>query len=180
MPPLPQALKPLTSLFTLNQLIIVRVTHINEALTATNSIRRKIILSSNPADLHSNYNATVIEEGMQLTAAVQSVEDHGLVLDVGVKGVRSFLPKNRLTAKAYNEAAVGQLLQCKVVLAKVQRLLCNVTFQALPSGGRVSQNIVENLNAALLLPGMTVDCHVMQTHKTGMKVYFMELMGSVH
>lgn len=93
-----QSFKPLTELFTIGQLIIVKVIDIHEL----DNGKRKIILTTDPYEINSNYNSTLINEDMIFIAAVQSKEDHGLVMDLGIKGSRAFLPKNKIKSKIFS------------------------------------------------------------------------------
>jgi rRNA biogenesis protein RRP5 len=52
-----------------------------------------------PHDLHANYSGSDIVESMVFTAAIESVEDHGYVIDLGIDGAHTFLSKD--SARVY-------------------------------------------------------------------------------
>jgi rRNA biogenesis protein RRP5 len=52
---------------------------------------RRVELSLDPGTLHEGIRKTDLVPGLTLSAAVQSIEDNGYILDLGVEGVTSFV-----------------------------------------------------------------------------------------
>ena len=76
-------------------------------------------------------------------ATVKSVEDHGYILDLGVKDLAGFLPmkESKSYIKKYNrdnELAVGQYVECSI--EKVNGRTANVTIDRLKVGHSVVQD----------------------------------------
>lgn len=81
-------------MFKVGQVVLVKV----EEVTSMDNGRghRNVKLSMDPADLHRNYKASKMAEGLVMVGAVKSEEDNGWEVDLGVKKVAAFLPKKEL------------------------------------------------------------------------------------
>ena len=89
----------------------------------------------------------------KLSAAVQSVEDHGYVMDIGIPNVRSFL------AKAPElDLSVGQLISVCVINCEIEGHIATVAVSVTESI-KFKQN-VEFLNVSTLVPGTKVHVNV--------------------
>ncbi|EPY49902.1 U3 snoRNP-associated protein Rrp5 [Schizosaccharomyces cryophilus OY26] len=81
--------------------------------------KKHIELSMRPQDANgSTEDANNFTRGSVIQAAVSSVEDHGIVFDVGLKNFTGFLSKNKVGEFTFAE---GQSLIC-TVLSKDQRI----------------------------------------------------------
>ncbi|CAL8078422.1 unnamed protein product [Orchesella dallaii] len=172
----------LKELFQIGQQVVVKVAKVERSETST-----KIYLTMNPQDLHEFYSTAVLEEDLVLIAAVQSKEDHGYVMDVGIAGVRCFLPK--ADADEYIEAnqnrplGIGQLMYCKIKKSEVHsdRLDDNIIVTVMPTElRRQKMEEITTLNYSALIPGMLVDAVVMETNKTGIVVRCMDFNGLIY
>lgn len=83
-----------------------------------------IELSVNPKDTHADLNHGQLNEGMVLTGALASWEDHGAVIDVGIANTRCFLARSPKTAGLN----VGQLVQCRIETLTKTASTANVTL----------------------------------------------------
>jgi hypothetical protein len=83
-----------------------------------------------------------------MTAAVQSVEDHGYVMDVGILNVRSFLTKI-----PDQDLAVGQIVSVCVMGCKIDGHVATLTLSTVDSI-KFKQNV--ELNLSTLLPATKV------------------------
>ena len=79
-----------------------------------------------------------------MTAAVQSVEDHGYVMDIGILNARSFLTKI-----PYQELAVGQIVSVCVTGCQIDGHVATLTLSTVESI-KFKQNV--ELNMSTLLP----------------------------
>jgi len=75
-------------MFSVGQMVSVSVTRVKQRGVFT-----RVTLSMDPNDLHTNYTAGQIQPGMVFTCAVQSVEDKGYVMDIGIQGAQTFMRK---------------------------------------------------------------------------------------
>ncbi|XP_034155929.2 protein RRP5 homolog [Pangasianodon hypophthalmus] len=57
-------------------------------------------LSINPKDVNKELNSSSLKAGMTLSGCVESVEDHGYLIDIGVSGTKAFLPKEKAKDEA--------------------------------------------------------------------------------
>lgn len=104
-------------------------------------------------------------------ATVKSVEDHGYILDLGVKDLTGFLPlkESKSYIKKYNrdeELAVGQYVEC--VIEKVNGRTANVTIDRT----KINQAIVEDPFSRItsVLPGQKVSGLVEAAQHSGLSV----------
>ena len=90
-------------------------------------------------------------------AVVQSVEDHGTVMDIGVKGVRAFLPRKATKSVAGGHLTVGQVVPCAITKADAT----SVTLTADPKRveGAVAKTPAK-LTVHNLVPGTRVKAKV--------------------
>ncbi|CAG7838577.1 unnamed protein product [Allacma fusca] len=171
----------LEDMFWVGQLISVAVKEVKDLVHI-----KKIILSSDPWQLHKNYNCSNITNGMILTAAVESVEDHGYIMDVGINNTRAFLSTENAvkfikSANRGKALGVGQLVSCQVIQSKITNNMCNVQLTADPKSIHKYKYADElNFNYSLLLPGMLMNGVVMEAYKGGLKIHVMDLEGFVH
>lgn len=92
----------------------------------------------------------------KITAAVQSVEDHGFVMDVGIPNVRSFLSK-----AAEQNFAVGQIISVCVTGCQIDGHVATLTLST-EETFKFKQNV--ELNISTLVPATKL-------HVTVSKVY---------
>ncbi|KAG2159661.1 uncharacterized protein EDB93DRAFT_5621 [Suillus bovinus] len=113
---------------------------------------RRIELSLVPKTVNSGVLKTDLKPGFTLSAAVQSVEDHGYILDIGVQGCSGFLPFKdaQKGGSDCSKLHVGQLLDIAVVKMSGNEKICTVTVDP-----RViqSSSITEVNNVTSVLPG---------------------------
>ena len=82
----------LPELYREGQFVTVSVTS-NKNNKNSDRLTPGVSLSMFPSDINGNVPSSALHDGAVLQAAVTSVEDHGYVLDLGVKGVKAtFLP----------------------------------------------------------------------------------------
>jgi rRNA biogenesis protein RRP5 len=84
---------------------------------AEGKTKRHIELSVDPAQVNSGLDAESVVVNSMLQAAVRSVEDHGLVMDLGLpeKDVKGFVSKKELgTGYDLDKMQEGQVLMCLV------------------------------------------------------------------
>ena len=125
-----------------------------------------------------------------MSAAVQSVEDHGYVMDIGIQGVRSFMTK-----ETNGDLVIGQLVQCYITQCQVDGHIATLTLST-ESSIKFKQNV--ELNISTLIPGTKVHVNVkkvgclplswcslvialsLQVTQQGLQVTFGNVIGYVH
>lgn len=75
--------------FSLGQCLLCRIVE-NEYSTYN-----KVIATVDPSMIYHNVPFSQVCPGFTLIAAVQSCEDHGYMMDTGIKGITAFLPNSR-------------------------------------------------------------------------------------
>lgn len=70
-------------------------------------------LSLNPRDLHSDLHHTKLERGLVMCGAIESIEDHGYIVNLGIAHVRAFL-STKGDKQAQEKYAIGELVFCSL------------------------------------------------------------------
>jgi len=91
----------ISDLFEVGQVVSVSVIGVEKTGHAT-----RVTLSMDPRYLQANYSADVIIPDMVLMGAIESIEDHGYIIDLGVEGAKTFLPAE--AARAYIQNVNGK------------------------------------------------------------------------
>lgn len=114
---------------------------------------RRIELSLVPKTVNSGVLKTDLKPGFTLSAAVQSAEDHGYILDIGVQGSSGFLSfkEAKKGGPDGSKLHVGQLLDVAVVKMSGNDRICTVSID--PRGIQ-SSSITEVNNVTSVLPGI--------------------------
>ncbi|KAL5021967.1 hypothetical protein ScPMuIL_001122 [Solemya velum] len=159
-----------------------------------NKIKRDHVkLTINPKDINRNLSVSTIRNSMTLFGSIASVEDHGYVMDLGVRGLQVFLSSNDAEkfVQLHNEGyplRIGQNMICRVKGD-------TDTFESLTGDRRtvgvtvdpqkvIKATLRDSVKVALtcLLPGMKVVASVQKvcTHAGGLTVKFLRCHGSIH
>ncbi|KAK0155877.1 Protein RRP5 [Merluccius polli] len=159
-----------------------------------------IKLSINPKLLNKALRPGMLKSGMMLSGCVESVEDHGYLLDIGVGETKAFLPKqaakdqhnnpegiiiyvgnvflSTVTVEQQIELKVGQNLTCRLDEVKgsgrVVRLSVNPTTLA-----RTFADASHGWNLTNLQPGLLVKAKIKTVTKHGLFLSFLSFSGQV-
>ncbi|XP_017272432.1 protein RRP5 homolog [Kryptolebias marmoratus] len=129
-----------------------------------------IQLSINPKLLNKNLSSSSVNAGMVLSGCVESVEDHGCIIDIGISGTKAFLPEEAMKSKQNKteELRVGQYVTAQVEEVKnsgrVVRLVLN------PS---VCADVKHGWNLTNLLPGLVLRATIKKVTKHGLLLDFL-------
>ncbi|KAI3352853.1 hypothetical protein L3Q82_019426 [Scortum barcoo] len=133
-----------------------------------------IQLSVNPKLVNKALTSGSLKAGMILSGCVESVEDHGYIVDIGISGTKAFLPKKAVKDKHNNpeELKVGQYVTSQVEGVKndgrvVQ--LC-VSPQTIAQACTVSEH---GWNLTNLVPGLLVKATIKKVTKHGLILDFL-------
>uniref|UniRef100_A0A8C3PJU4 Protein RRP5 homolog n=1 Tax=Calidris pygmaea TaxID=425635 RepID=A0A8C3PJU4_9CHAR len=120
--------------------------------------RRSIKLSIDPKKVNQGLNASALASGMLLSGSVSSVEDHGYLIDIGVRGTHAFLPRQK--AQNYIKAVKrGQNLNCVIVEVKNEgRVVCLSIDRSEVAASLATER--QNWSLSNLLPGLVVKARV--------------------
>ncbi|XP_062927497.1 protein RRP5 homolog isoform X1 [Mobula hypostoma] len=149
-------------------------------LGATKTNRHSLKLSINPKEVNAALSAGMLQTGMLLSGCVSSVEDHGYLIDIGVKATKAFLShqKARDYIKSRNQGhplRVGQYL--------------NFLLESVKDNGRFVQLSVRSTDVATatatdnqkwslssLLPGLVVNAEVQKVNPHSLVLQFLSGM----
>ncbi|KAM9817961.1 protein RRP5 homolog isoform 2-T5 [Syngnathus typhle] len=143
-------------------------------LETTKGGAASIQLSINPKLVNKALTSNSMKVGMVLSGCVESLEDHGCIIDVGIKGTKAFLPKKADTNKqnSNNELKVGQYITCQIKEVKNNGRL----LQLVANPSAVRQALAESKQGwtlTNLLPGLLVKATVKGVTKHGLLLGFL-------
>ncbi|KIY51212.1 nucleic acid-binding protein [Fistulina hepatica ATCC 64428] len=131
---------------------------------------RRVELSLIPEKVNAGLSKSDIKAGFALSAAIQSVEDHGYMMDLGLPDMRGFLSfdnmKDKFSSMAH-ELPVGALLDVMVSKVLDNGRACNVVVD---SAVFASSCLTEVTNVSSVLPGTLVQSLVTSVSPTGINV----------
>ncbi|KAF9460156.1 hypothetical protein BDZ94DRAFT_1266781 [Collybia nuda] len=139
---------------------------------------RRVELTLAPAQVNAGVQKSDLRQGFTITAAVQSIEDHGYILDFGVAGVSGFLSfkDTKLGSPVIQKKKIyiGQLVDAVVTNMSSNGRTCNVIVD--PSVFS-SSSLSEVTNASSVLPGMLVQTLITAVHPTGLNLQVLGFFG---
>lgn len=130
----------------------------------------EIIGSVNPQDIYSNFSSktvTNLPDGFNILAAVSSLEDYGYEMDLGINGVKAFLPLDDL--KKYLNGAklnIGQLVSCSVFQKNDRSVI--LTTNKKFSNFCLSNS--ENASIHWYVPGVKIQCSILNVRNSGLEL----------
>lgn len=123
--------------FRHNQLLRVAVLEVEDEAGSKRENKKKVNLTSDPATVNTGLSRKVLVPGVTLQAAVVSVEDHGVIVDVGLEDVKSgFISKSNLPeGVVLSDVRMGTVYLCSVLSVqakgKTVQLSADLTATAL-------------------------------------------------
>lgn len=148
----------LAELYTPGDLVYVKIKNEPEK-------NRKLELSLDPNDLHSEFNHKHLVEGLVLSATIVEEEDHGYQMNVGIKNVRAFLPTQNVHK---NKMEIGSNVYCAVQKVTKANGCATLILRAFkPTEPRKLEIAEVNIDA--LVPGSIVTFSVESTLKNGLQ-----------
>ncbi|KAG8219657.1 hypothetical protein J3R82DRAFT_612 [Butyriboletus roseoflavus] len=114
---------------------------------------RRVELSLFPEKVNTGVRKVDLRAGYSLSAAVQSVEDHGYILDLGVSGISGFLSFGEAHKGEGSRLQVGALIDVSVIKMSSNGRMCTLTNDP---DVLVPSSISEVTNVSSVLPGSLV------------------------
>ncbi|KAJ7706378.1 hypothetical protein B0H17DRAFT_1192865 [Mycena rosella] len=131
---------------------------------------RRVELSLVPERVNAGVHKSDLKTGFTLSAAIQSVEDHGYILNLGVpdiSGFLSFKDAKQGPFDAKTKLPVGRLIDVTVANVSSNGRTCNVGVD----GATFSAScLTEVTNANSVLPGILVQALITAVHPTGLNL----------
>ncbi|XP_052228949.1 protein RRP5 homolog isoform X2 [Dreissena polymorpha] len=176
----------LSELFHVGMVLPCRLRDYNSAAGDT----KKLQLSVNPRDVNGDVQPASLQHGMCIYGSVSSIEDHGYIVDIGVKAVQCFLrhkqAKKFIQQNNHGEGLrVGQIVKCSLLMegSRVDQQagrnqVINVSIDPSEVGKHLESS---SLAFSALAPGMRVTAKVNKViQEKGMVLSFHKLKGVVH
>lgn len=151
---------PLTELFEISQLVCCKVMSIGES----NSEDFNLILSLAPHDVQSEFHHKSIGKGSLLIGAIAGIEEHGYIIETGIRDMRAFMPIDN----EMESPAIGQLLKCKVSKITHDNAASTATLSLVPQG-KWKIKIWDDPSLPYLLPGICVQFTITEILKNGLR-----------
>lgn len=163
---------PLSQLLTPGMLVRCVVSSLDSAKEGHVSLK----VSINPKEVNKVLSSGTLKPGMTLSGCVESVEDHGYLVDIGISGTKAFLPKKSIASK--QDLNVGQYVSILIEEVKndgrVVRLCQNP--QVLAKACATAQH---GWTLDTLLPGLLIRACVKRVTPHGLIVTYLSSFTGV-
>ncbi|KIO08444.1 hypothetical protein M404DRAFT_938123 [Pisolithus tinctorius Marx 270] len=127
---------------------------------------RRVELSLVPEEVNAGVRKSDLKDGYTMSAAVQSIEDHGYILDLGISGVSGFLSFRDAHKEGSDERfRIGCLIDIVVLRLSANGRTCNVTTD---SKTLAATSVSEVSDVTSVLPGMLVQSLVTAVTANGL------------
>lgn len=121
----------------------------------------EILASLLPEDINSEVGSGAWAEGNVLLCAVQEEEDHGYLMETGVKGFKAFLPKKNIKTAP----SIGELMFCRI--QKISPTA--VTLYAFKKTEMPKIDTADVPNLKTLMPGTIINFSIARILKNGVE-----------
>ncbi|KAJ7107617.1 hypothetical protein C8R43DRAFT_199697 [Mycena crocata] len=131
---------------------------------------RRVELSLLPERVNAGVHKSDLKTGFTLSAAIQSVEDHGYILNLGVSDISGFLSFKDAKQGPFDsktKLSVGRLIDVTVVNVSSNGRTCNVGVDSAAFSGAC---LTEVTNANSVLPGTLVQALITAVHSSGLNL----------
>uniref|UniRef100_A0A3Q3IP10 Protein RRP5 homolog n=1 Tax=Monopterus albus TaxID=43700 RepID=A0A3Q3IP10_MONAL len=129
-----------------------------------------IQLSVNPKLVNKALTSSSLKAGMVLSGCVESVEDHGCIIDIGINGSKAFLPKKAIKDK--HNLKVGQYVTSQVEAIKSDGRVIQLSVNPLTIAQACAES-GQGWNLTNLLPGLLVRATIKKVTKHGLVLDFL-------
>ncbi|XP_007665837.1 protein RRP5 homolog isoform X2 [Ornithorhynchus anatinus] len=166
---------PLSALYLPGMLVRCVVNSIETTKKGKQSIR----LSLNPKEVNRGLSAGTLSPGMLLTGTVSSREDHGYLIDIGVRESKAFLPRKK--AQEYismrnkgSELKLGQYLWCYVEEVKGNGSIVRLSIGSAEVASALATE-EQNWTLDNVLPGLVVKAVIQKVTPHGLSLSFLSI-----
>ncbi|XP_004518040.1 protein RRP5 homolog [Ceratitis capitata] len=152
--------KPLTDLYTVGQIVYGRVQEIKQ----NEHGRMQILMSLRPSEVHAELVHTNVKKGFVFNGAIEEVQEHGYIIETGIKGLRTFVPLEKSQA----DHVVGEL-----IFLRVEKLTADKTAstcickEVKPENMKIKNQTEPNID--YILPSTIVQFSVTNQLKDGLQ-----------
>ncbi|KUF99434.1 hypothetical protein AM588_10010720 [Phytophthora nicotianae] len=157
-----EQLQPLSTIFKVGQFVPCVV-----LATGKTDKRKQIQLSLRTSLIHAELSPSSLTKGASLHATVSSVEDHGAIVNLGIRGVHAFVPRKELATPVHK----GQHLLVNVVSMNTHTNTATVTIDRSQVVKAVTRG--DSFTLKQLVPGMLLNVRVEDVLENGLSVTFL-------
>ncbi|XP_052401989.1 protein RRP5 homolog isoform X1 [Carassius gibelio] len=152
---------PLPQLLTPGMLIRCVVSSLDSFKEGQTSLK----VSINPKGVNKVLSSGSLKPGMTLSGCVESVEDHGFLVDIGISGTKAFLPKQSTSSK--KDLNVGQYMTVLIEEVKNDGRVVRLSQdpQAL---GKACAETQQGWTLDTLLPGLLIQARIKKVTPHGL------------
>jgi rRNA biogenesis protein RRP5 len=158
-------LVPLNELFQVGQFVSCIVLD-----TSKETKGKKIHLSLRSSLLHSELTPLSITKGMTIYGSISSLEDHGAIVNLGIRGMNAFVPQKEIATMDITSKQ-GQQMLFTVLSVNTHTLTATLT----PERSQVVKNVTRGdfFTLKTLYPGMLLNVRVEEVLSNGLSVNFL-------
>ncbi|KAF2667132.1 nucleic acid-binding protein [Microthyrium microscopicum] len=154
-------------MFTVGQFLRVHVTA--NGLESANAGKKRIDLSINPRLANQGISNAEIVSNAMVQASVKSIEDHGLVMDLGLGDKsRAFLSSKELGDISVSAIQEGCVYLCMVLKKKHDGRIINLTLDSQKLGDIKKHYIESTPSVKSFLPGTATEILVTDVSENGL------------
>lgn len=156
---------PLDQLFSVGQVVCVKVLKVE----VDKASRINVDLTMQPQEIHSDYQHNAVKKNMVLFVGIAEREEHGFVIETGIKKLRAFLPDKNLNAEDRDSVLVGGVQFCRVENIKISKAASTAQFSLAKDVKTRTVEHGNDINVNYILPGTITKFRVTKILKNGLQ-----------
>ncbi|XP_067634673.1 rRNA biogenesis protein RRP5 [Eurosta solidaginis] len=153
--------KPLTELYHIGQIVYGRVQEIKQ----NDHGHKQILMSLRPTEVHTELSHTNVKKGFVFNGAIEEIQEHGYIIETGIKGLRTFVPLENVQ---HNNHVVGELIFLKVKKITADKSVSTCICKELKPENMIIKNQTDP-NIDYILPSTIVQFTVTKQLKDGLQ-----------
>ncbi|CCG82813.1 U3 snoRNP-associated protein Rrp5 [Taphrina deformans PYCC 5710] len=157
----------LSDIFEIGQWIRATVISVEDGASKGRSEKRtkkRIDLSIVPSAVNKGLIPSYMQNRGLVQASIKSIEDHGLVMDLGVNGCSGFIKRKEYGQFTAESFKVGQVILCSITSAEGDRKVLQLSADLQKNATRLKLKAISNVDA--VLPGDGVEVLITETNNT--------------
>lgn len=152
--------KPLNELYSVGKIVYGRIKEIKR----NEKQKVQVEMSLKPSEVHSDLAHAKVKKGFLFNGAVEEIQEHGYIIETGIKGLRCFLPLD----KSDGGHAVGELLYLKVTKITPDKSVSTCICTEVEAS-KLKAKDQNDPNLDYLLPSTIVNFKVSKCLKNGLQ-----------
>ncbi|KAG0334330.1 rRNA biogenesis protein rrp5 [Podila humilis] len=148
------------------------------AASGSDKHRRKILLTLKPFIVNAGIKPIDIAAGMLMAGTIESIEDRGYIVTLGLQGMKGFLKNSE--SKMYQRIknndkplTVGQVLVVSVLSVEENKKTVQLTVDSMKTSKALLGDKYAFSEIGSIMPGNVIDAHITEIQEVGVVVKFM-------